>query len=101
VKKCVLSAGAGQDLEAIWDYIAEDSVEEADRWISKLLDAFDLLTQNPAIGHTRKDLTQIDILFWPVGAYMILYRAHSDRIEIVAVTQGARDIPAFLSSRAP
>jgi plasmid stabilization system protein ParE len=34
-----------------------------------------------------------------VGAYLIIYRATSQSVEIVAVTQGARDIPAFLDRR--
>jgi plasmid stabilization system protein ParE len=34
-----------------------------------------------------------------VGAYLIIYRALSQPIEIVAVTQGVRDIPAFLHHR--
>jgi antitoxin ParD1/3/4/toxin ParE1/3/4 len=58
-----------------------------------------LLAQTPAIGHKRENLTPFPILFWPVGAYLILYRERSELIEIVAVTQGARDIPAFLSRR--
>ena len=36
---------------------------------------------------------------WPVGAYLIIYRAGPRPIEIVAVTQGSRDIPAFLRGR--
>jgi hypothetical protein len=51
------------------------------------------------MGHKREDLTAFPILFWPVGAYLILYRVQDELIEIVAVTQGARDIPAFLSQR--
>ena len=38
-------------------------------------------------------------MFWLVGAYLIIYRAISGPIEFVAVTQGARDIPAFLNRR--
>jgi hypothetical protein len=30
---------------------------------------------------------------------MILYRVQADSVEIVAITQGSRDIPAFLSQR--
>jgi hypothetical protein len=45
-------------------------------------------------------LTSYTVLFWPVGAYLIIYRAAEWRpIEIVAVTQGSRDIPGFLSRR--
>jgi len=38
-------------------------------------------------------------MFWPVGAYLIIYRADRLPVEIVAVTQGSRDIPAFLRRR--
>jgi plasmid stabilization system protein ParE len=99
VKKYVIGAAAELDLEAIWEYIAEDNVDAADRWIGKLFEAFDAIEQAPGIGHTRADLTSYPILFWPVGAYLVLYRVQSERIEIVAVTQGARDIPAFLRQR--
>jgi plasmid stabilization system protein ParE len=57
------------------------------------------LVRNPGIGHTRSDLTAYPVLFWPVGAYLILYRIQKGFIEIVAVTQGARDIPGFLRIR--
>jgi len=54
----------------------------------------------PGIGHRREDLTPYPVLFWPVGAYLIIYRAEARRpVEIVAVTQGARDIPSFLRRR--
>jgi plasmid stabilization system protein ParE len=95
----VLSVDAELDLDQIWEYIAEDNLDAADRWIDKFFDAFESLAQTPGIGHRREDLTSLPVLFWPVGAYLILYRVQADWIEIVAVTQGARDIPAFLSSR--
>lgn len=62
-------------------------------------DAFDALAANPGIGHKREDLSALPVLFWPVGAYLVLYRAQDEFIEIVAVTQGARDVPSFLSQR--
>jgi plasmid stabilization system protein ParE len=95
----VLSTGAELDLDEIWEYIAQDNIAAADRWIAKLFDAFDALAAAPGIGHKREDLTSYPILFWPVGAYMILYRIRSQQVEIVAVTQGAREIPSFLRQR--
>jgi plasmid stabilization system protein ParE len=95
----VLSVAAELDLDQIWEYIAEDNIDAADRWIDKLFDAFQSLAQAPGMGHRREDLTAFPILFWPVGAYLILYRVQTEWIEIVAVTQGARDIPVFLSQR--
>ena len=97
--KYTLGTAACQDLDDIWDYIARDSVDAADRWIAKLFAAFEALGATPGMGHKRDDLTSYPVLFWPVGAYLILYRATREPIEILAVTQGSRDIPAFLSNR--
>jgi toxin ParE1/3/4 len=99
VNKLVLSVDAEQDLNEICDYIAEDSIDAADRWIDKLFGAFESLAQFPGMGHKREDLTAFPVFFWPVGAYLILYRVQAEWIEIIAVTQGARDIPAFLVQR--
>lgn len=99
MKQFVLSVAAELDLNEIWEFIAQDSLDAADRWIGKLFDAFHSLAQTPAMGHRREDLTAYPILFWPVGAYLVIYRVQDVQIEIVAVTQGARDIPAFLSQR--
>jgi antitoxin ParD1/3/4/toxin ParE1/3/4 len=71
----VLSVGANSDSNAIWDYIARDNIDAADSWIAKLFDTFEALGRSPGIGHTRKDLTPLPVLFWPVGAYLVTYRA--------------------------
>lgn len=95
----VLGADAALDLDDIWEYIAQDDVDAADRWIAKLYDAFEALARTPGMGHRREDLTEYPVLFWPVGAYLIIYRAERRPVEIVAVTQGSRDIPGFLRRR--
>ena len=94
-----LTPEADQDLDDIWEYIARDDIEAADRWDAKLRDAFAMLSRNPRIGHTRKDLTDQSVLFWPVGEYLVIYRIQSGEILIIAVTQGARDIPSYLRRR--
>lgn len=99
MNRYVLSVAAELDLDSVWDYISQDNIDAADRWISKLFEAFEELAQTPGMGHKREDLTSFEILFWPVGAYLILYRIRDESVEIVAVTQGARDIPSFLGQR--
>jgi toxin ParE1/3/4 len=99
VSRYVLSVAAELDLNQIWDFIAEDNINAADRWIETLFDALATLALNPGIGHKREDLTNLPIHFWPVGAYLIPYRVKDKRVEILAITQGARDIPVFLSQR--
>ncbi len=88
------------DLDDIWEHVAADNIDAADHWVEKLFDAFEALGQTPGMGRRREDLTSYPVLFWPVGAYLIIYRADElCPIEIVAVTQGSRDIPGFLSYR--
>jgi plasmid stabilization system protein ParE len=99
MKNYVLGKGAEQDLNEIWEYIASDNIDAADQWVEKLFASFGRIALNPGIGHGRKDLTPYPILFWPLGAYLILYRVRDSKVEIVAVTQGARDIPVFVHQR--
>jgi len=99
MSRYVLSVAAELDLDSIWDYIAQDNLEGADRWIGRLFDGFEMLAQTPGLGHKREDLTSLPILFWTVGAYAILYRTRDECVDIVAITHGARDIPRFLSGR--
>jgi len=99
VSNYILGPDADLDLDDVWEYIARDNIDAADRWIGKLFDAFEALGKTPGMGHKREDLTAHPVLFWPVGAYLVIYRPDRRPIEIVAVTQGSRDIPAFLHRR--
>jgi antitoxin ParD1/3/4/toxin ParE1/3/4 len=95
----VVNPEADEDLQDIWEYIAKDSIDAADRWDAKLREAFHLLGRNPGVGHVRRDLTDEAVLFWPVGKYLIIYRPHVKGAEILAVTEGSRDIPSYLRKR--
>ena len=95
----VLGRDAEQDLDDLWNYIAEDSVDSADRLIARLFDAFEKLARIPRMGHKRDDLTKFPVLFWAVGKYLVIYRADQIPIQIVAVVHGSRDIPTFLRQR--
>jgi toxin ParE1/3/4 len=101
VIRYVLGEDAELDLDDIWEYIAADNIDAADKWINKLFDAFEAIGNMPGMGHKREDLTDYHVLFWPVGAYVIIYRVTLGPVEIVAVTQGSRDIPTFLQRRIP
>jgi plasmid stabilization system protein ParE len=95
----ILAPEAVQDLKDIWDYIAAENVDAADRMIDTLFAAFERLAAMPGLGHSREDLTDQPLRFWTVDAYLVIYRAEQSPIEIVAVTRGGRDIPRFLRRR--
>jgi len=96
----ILGRDVDQDLNDIWDYIAADNVEAADRLIARFFETFERLGRTPGMGHRRDDLTAFPVLFWAVGNYLVIYRAAKLPIEIVAVVHGKRDIPTFLRRRA-
>jgi plasmid stabilization system protein ParE len=87
------------DLELIRDFIAVDSVQAADRVIDLFFEAFKQLAGWPGTGHVRTDLTSKNLRFWPVGSYLVVYRAQGDGIQIVAVLHGSRDVPSVLNAR--
>lgn len=99
MSRYVLSSSALLDLDDIWSYIAQDGPQAADCWIGKLLDACETLARNPRIGHSRTELTDKPVLFWPVDTYLIVYQLRSNHIDVLAVTQGSRDIPSYLRRR--
>jgi plasmid stabilization system protein ParE len=68
----VLGVDAEKDLDEIWEQIASDSVDAADRFVARLFAAFEALARHPGRGHIREDLTSLPVLFWPVGNYLII-----------------------------
>ena len=95
----VLSPAALQDLQDIWDFISADNESAADKLEGEFFEAFGQLAQRPRMGHNRTDLTERDVLFWPVGSYLIVYRQDSTTLQIVAVLHGARDVAEVIRKR--
>jgi len=96
MKRFRLSPEAASDIREIWSYIATDNTKAARRVRLQILRACQRIANNPRIGHTREDLTEKPVLFWPVGSYVIIYNPMRRPIEIVRVVHGARDIPRLL-----
>ena len=91
---------ANADLEVIWERIAQENIEAADRTMHAIFEQVRILAQFPHAGHPRHDLAlDPSILFSSVENYLILYRAKPKMIEVVAVLHAARDIPQILRHR--
>ena len=95
----VLSPEVLQDLQDIWDSIAADNVVASDKLEDEFFDAFEMLAKGPSMGHTRSDLTERDVRFWPVGQYLIVYRSLPTPLQVVAVLHGARDLAEVIRKR--
>ncbi len=96
MKRFILSPEAARDIREIWARIAAESVPAARRVRLEIFAACRRLADHPRIGHTRPELTEKPVLFWPVGSYLIIYNPTRRALEIVRVIHGARDIPGLL-----
>ncbi|MGZ4889893.1 MAG: type II toxin-antitoxin system RelE/ParE family toxin [Candidatus Angelobacter sp.] len=65
------------DLNDIWDFIAQDSVDAADRVLEEIESAINMLVSNPHAGHLRPDLSSRSLRFWLVYSYLIAYAAEN------------------------
>ena len=78
------------DLYEIWNYIAEDSYEAANRLLDEIDDKFRLLAEYPEIGRSRDEVTP-SLRSFPVKRYIIHYQAVEGGIRILRVLHGSRE----------
>jgi toxin ParE1/3/4 len=89
------------DLREQRDYIAQDSVTAAERFLSAAEEAFERLAEMPGTGVVRavRNPRLGRIRQWPISGferYLIFYRETAAGIEVVRVLHGARDIRRIL-----
>ena len=78
------------DLHAIWEFIAEDSLEAADRVIDAIEATIEALVPFPHRGHHRPDLTVRPLRFTNADNYLIAYAPDKRPLWIVAIMHGRR-----------
>ena len=83
------TAHAEQDLIDIWSYIGRHNPQAADRLLDVLDEKSWALADNPYLGMARNDIAE-GVRHFPVGNYLILYRAHAVGVEVVRYVHGRR-----------
>jgi toxin ParE1/3/4 len=80
-----------RDLEEIWQHIAQDNADAADRVVTAIERTIELLSEFPGIGapctHLGPGLRRT---LW--REYLIYYRVREDSVEIVRTLHGRRNI---------
>lgn len=99
----VLTRGAANDLEEIQDYIAEhDAPAKADHLLDRIEKIVESLATFPERGSYPKELLALGIkdfretFFKP---YRVIYRVIGQRVTIVLVADGRRDMQTLLTRR--
>jgi len=99
----LLTQGAEQDLEAIYDYICEfDGVASANYVLDALMDVVENLSRLPERGSYPKELVGLGIkeyrqtFFKP---YRVIYRVADTKVIIYLIADGRRDMQTVLARR--
>jgi toxin ParE1/3/4 len=93
---------ASTDLDDIWDFIAEDSIDASDRVLAEIHAVIRRLVSFPNQGHRRPDLTSRPLRFKRVHHYFIAYAPDETPLLVAGIIHGKRSpkvIAAILRGR--
>lgn len=101
--KVLLTHSAERDLEAIYDYIAEnDTQANANHVLDKLMEVAESLSAFPERGSHPKELLALGIREYRQAhfkPYRIIYRVHGKQVIIYIIADGRRDMQTLLTRR--
>jgi toxin ParE1/3/4 len=92
---------ANTEIDALADYIAQDSLDTALRFLDAVQKTFDLIGEQPGIGSPRyAHLPMLEGLrVWAIFGFenhLVFYIERPGYIDVLRVLHGARDIPTAL-----
>jgi len=99
VRRATFLASVRADLVEILEYIAESSgsLAIAQSFVSDLrAQCHKLAAFEATMGRPRPELRN-DIRSFPFKGYVIFFRYHAGRFEVIDILEGHRDIGAFFS----
>ena len=81
---------AEQDLDDIYNWIADQSPANADRYIERIISTIRHVAEMPQMGVLRLP-NYPKIRSFPVGSHLVFYQLIDSGIEVIRVIHGARD----------
>jgi addiction module RelE/StbE family toxin len=80
------------DLEEAYEFILFDNPSAAEHEVNKVLEAVELLSDNPAMGKAGR-VAKTRELVVAGTPYIVIYRVKGNRLEILRIFHGARQWP--------
>ena len=96
-RRVVWSERAAREVTAIWEYIAQDSPEDAARWAEGTVATGSEIGAMPLAGRRVPEVGRDDVREVIRGTYRIMYRVTAHRVDILAVREGHRLFPPDLA----
>ncbi len=94
--KVVWTHAAIKHLTAIYEYIASDSPVYAQRMVDRLTRRSEQIAAFPYSGRQVPEYAAEDVREIIEASYRIIYRLQAERIDVLAVIHGTRNLPADL-----
>lgn len=90
--RVIWSPTAERNLDAVWEYIAQDNLDAADRMSERLRAAAEHLIDYPHFGRVgrSRDSRELIVAGTP---YILIYRIGRDRIDIVRILHSKQNWP--------
>ncbi|MHB8474108.1 MAG: type II toxin-antitoxin system RelE/ParE family toxin [Gammaproteobacteria bacterium] len=85
---------AEADLDELYDYIARDVPYYAEQFVDRLIEAVNALKDHPYIGRHVPEADRNDVRELIFQGYRIIYRTQPDRVHILTVLHGSRNLAA-------
>jgi len=97
-----LSPEAQSDLAEVRQYLLDaGGVAPARYVLGEIRQKLLFLAANPGAGHSREDLTDEPVKFWPVFSYLIVYDPAVRPIGVARVLHASQDLEVMLAKRPP
>ena len=98
-----LTDDAARDLEEIFDYLSrQDAPGRAEHVLERIEKVFQALSAFPARGSYPRELLELGIREYRevfLKPYRIIYRVMGDRVYVLVIADGRRDMRALLQRR--
>jgi len=101
--KCYrLSPEAQGDLTDIKQYLMREGGARLARYvIAEIRQGLQFVAANPGAGHSRDDLTDEPVKFWPVFSYLIVYDPDMKPLGVPRVLHASQDLETLFRNRPP
>ncbi len=93
-----LSPRVLEDLDDTWRYTAERwGVEQADKYIDELVQAFEVIASMPTLARERSEFTP-PVRIHTHESHLIIFRDSADGVDILRLLGGGQDWVAVLKA---
>lgn len=97
-----LSPEAQQDITDIRAFYLKEADARVARYVlAEITRAFRFLAGTPGAGHSRSDLTDEPVKFWPVFSFLVVYDPAMQPLGIARVLHGSRDLAVLFAAQPP